>query len=105
MRTAYPVTLWPVKVTRAEMEVPERFDFLGSDVAAVLRLRLESLADPFEVLGVDKLRFYLHGDPVLVSRVYELMLRDTIRVAVVPHDAKSHSSSPEERAHAGGARG
>jgi type VI secretion system protein ImpG len=95
MRTCYPVTLWPVKVTRAEMEVPELFDFLGSDVAAVLRLRLESLADPFEVLGVDKLRFYLHGDPVLVSRVYELMLRDTIRVAVVPHDAKSHSYLPK----------
>src|SRR5215212_837345 len=53
MRTAYPVTLWPVQVTRAEMEVPERFDFLGADVAAVLRLRLESLGDPFETLGVD----------------------------------------------------
>lgn len=95
MRTCYPVTLWPVKVAQAEMEVPERFDFLGGDVAAVLRVRLESLADPFEVLGVDKLRFYLHGDPVLVSRVYELLLRDTIRVAVVPHDAKSHSYLPK----------
>jgi type VI secretion system protein ImpG len=95
MRTAYPVTLWPIKVTGAEMEVPERFDFLGGDVAAVLRVRLESSADPFEVLGVDRLRFYLHGDPVLVSRVYELLLRDTIRVAVVPHDAKSHSYLPK----------
>lgn len=95
MRTAYPVTLWPVKVTHAEIEVPERFDFLGSDVASVLRIRLESLADPFETLGVDRLRFYLHGDPVLVSRVYELLLRDTIRVAVVPHDAKSHSYLPK----------
>jgi len=95
MRTAYPVTLWPVRVTHAEIEVPERFDFLGSDVASVLRIRLESLADPFEVLGVDRLRFYLHGDPVLVSRLYELLLRDTIRVAVVPHDAKSHSYLPK----------
>lgn len=95
MRTAYPVTLWPVKVTHAEIEVPERFDFLGSDVASVLRIRLESLADPFETLGVDRLRFYLHGDPVLVSRLYELLLRDTIRVAVVPHDAKSHSYLPK----------
>jgi type VI secretion system protein ImpG len=95
MRTSYPVTLWPVKVTHAEIEVPERFDFLGSDVASVLRIRLESLADPFETLGVDRLRFYLHGDPVLVSRLYELLLRDTIRVAVVPHDAKSHSYLPK----------
>ncbi len=95
MRTCYPVTLWPIKVAQAEMEVPERFDFLGADVAAVLRVRLESLADPFEVLGVDRLRFYLHGDPVLVSRVYELLLRDTIRVAVVPHDARSHSYLPK----------
>lgn len=95
MRTCYPATLWPIKVTHAEMEVPERFDFLGGDVAAVLRVRLESLSDPFEVLGLDRLRFYLHGDPVLVSRVYELLLRDTIRVAVVPHDAKSHSYLPK----------
>lgn len=96
MRTAYPVTLWPVRVTQAEMEVPERFDFIGPDVAGVLRVRLESAADPFEVLGVDKLRFYLHGDPVLVSRVYELLLRDTLRVAIVPHDAKSHSYLPKD---------
>lgn len=95
MRTSYPVTLWPVKVTHAEIEVPERFDFLGSDVASVLRIRLESLADPLETLGVDRLRFYLHGDPVLVSRLYETLLRDTIRVAVVPHDAKSHSYLPK----------
>jgi type VI secretion system protein ImpG len=95
MRTAYPVTLWPVQVTGAEMEVPELFDFLDADVAAVLRIRLESLGDPFETLGVDQLRFFLHGDPVLVSGLYEMLFRDTIRVAVVPHDAKSHSYLPK----------
>ncbi len=95
MRTAYPVTLWPLRVLQAEIEVPERFDFIR-DAAAVLRVRLESAADPFDVLGVDKLRFYLHGEPVLVGRLYELLLRDTIRVAVVPHDAKSHSYLPPD---------
>ena len=87
MRTAYPVTLWPIVVSEAELiESPERYEFVRSDVAAILRIRLESKADPFEVLGVDKLRFYLKGDAVLVSRLYELLVRDTLRVAVVPSD-------------------
>jgi type VI secretion system protein ImpG len=89
LRTCYPVTLWPVEVTAAEMETPDRFEFLAGapDVAAVLRLRLESRADPFDELGVDRLRFFLHGDPVLVSRLYELLMDAVRRVAVLPAGA------------------
>ncbi len=89
LRTCYPVTLWPVEVTAAEMETPDNFEFLAGapDVAAVLRLRLESRADPFDVLGVDRLRFFLHGDPVLVSRLYELLQDAVRRVAVLPEGA------------------
>jgi type VI secretion system protein ImpG len=85
LRTCYPVTLWPVEVTAAEMETPDRFDFLSGapDVAAVLRLRLESRADPFEVLGADRLRFFLHADPVLAGRLYELLMDGVRRVAVL----------------------
>jgi type VI secretion system protein ImpG len=86
LRTCYPVTLWPVEVTAAELESPDRFEFLAGspDVASVIRLRLESRADPFEVLGVDRLRFFLLGDPVLVSRLYELLLSGVKRVAALP---------------------
>src|SRR5262245_20215600 len=91
LRTCYPVTLWPVEVTAAELETPDRFEFLAGahDVAAVLRLRLESRADPFEVLGLDRLRFFLHGDPVLVSRLYDLLHNAVRRVAVLPDGARA----------------
>jgi type VI secretion system protein ImpG len=88
LRTCYPVTLWPVEIVEAELETPDRYDFTSGlpDVAAVLRLRLRSQADPFEKLGVDRLRFHLNGDPVLVGRIYELLLVDLKGVAIVPGD-------------------
>lgn len=93
MRTSYPVTLWPIEVTAAELETPERFEFIdNSRTAAVLRLRLESRSDPFEVLGVDTLRFFLNADPVLVSRLYELLLDNTREVAVVSADVGARPS-------------
>ena len=86
MRTCYPVTLWPVAVAETELETPDRYDYTSGlpDVAAVLRLRLVSQADPFEKLGLDRLRFHLTGDPVLVGRVYELLLVDLKGVVIVP---------------------
>jgi type VI secretion system protein ImpG len=95
LRTCYPVTLWPIEVTAAELVSPDRYDFLSgsADAAAVLRLRLESLSDPFEVLGVDRLRFHLHGDPVLVNRLYELLFDGVRRIVAVPAPADSASAA------------
>jgi type VI secretion system protein ImpG len=89
VRTCYPVELWPLEVTEAEMETPEVHEFVDpSRTASVLRLRLRSLADPFEVLGVDRLRFFLNGDPVLVNALYELLIDGAKRVAVLPAGEK-----------------
>ncbi|HEV7923259.1 MAG TPA: type VI secretion system baseplate subunit TssF [Thermoanaerobaculia bacterium] len=90
-RTAYSVTLWPIEVTEAEMEPAEKFEFLGSssDVAHVLRLRLQSRTDPFEVLGVDSLRFFLSGESILISRLFELLHESIRHVAVLPAGAKA----------------
>jgi type VI secretion system protein ImpG len=89
LRTCYPVTLWPVEVAEAELETPDRYDFTSGlpDVAAVLRLRLRSRAEPFETLGIDRLRFHLTGDPVLVGRLYELLMVDLKGVAIVSGEA------------------
>ena len=85
VRTCYPVTLWPIEVAEAELETPEVREFVDpSRTAAVVRLRLRSQADPFEVLGVDRLRFFLNGDPVVVNKLYELLVDGAKRVAVVP---------------------
>jgi type VI secretion system protein ImpG len=98
MRTAYPVTLWPIAIKSAEMVTPDNFEFLdnASDVASVLRLRIESRADPFDVLEIDKLRFYLHGEPVLVGRLYELLMNDLVRIAVLPAGAKTPRDLPRD---------
>jgi type VI secretion system protein ImpG len=90
-RTCYPATIWPVAVTEVEMQTPESLDFIdaGTDAAAVLRVRLETASDPFETLDVDSLRFYLHGEPVLVSRLYELLFDSTLRIAVCPAGEKA----------------
>jgi type VI secretion system protein ImpG len=98
MRTAYPVTLWPIAIKSAEMVTPDNFEFLdnASDVASVLRLRIESRADPFEVLEIDKLRFYLHGEPVLVGRLYELLMNDLVRIAVLPAGTKTPRQIPRD---------
>lgn len=83
-RTCYPVELWPLEVTEATFERPESYSFLdqAGDVTTVLRLRLESQADPLIDLEISRLRFYLNGDPILIGRLYELIFNHTLRVAV-----------------------
>jgi type VI secretion system protein ImpG len=96
-RTGSPLTLWPIEVTGAELTSPEPWEFLRSSdgVAAVLRLRLESRAEPFDKLEVDRLRFHLHGDPVLVHRLYELLFDAARRVAVLPEGAAAPLYLPD----------
>ncbi|HEV7516247.1 MAG TPA: type VI secretion system baseplate subunit TssF [Thermoanaerobaculia bacterium] len=74
-RTCYPVTLWPLAVTYAGFESTAQFDFLDRDakVATVLRLRIEGRAGSLSDLELDRLRFHLHGDPMLVNTLYELL--------------------------------
>ena len=85
-RTAYPVTLWPIAVREATFEPPERYDFLGQnpDVVRVLRLRLESTADSFGDLEVDRLRFYLGAPPLTANGIYELLLAHVQGIVLLP---------------------
>lgn len=101
LRTCYPVTLWPIVVQEAEVEAPDRYDFTSGlpDVTALLRLRLESQTDPFEVMGLDRLRFHLTGDPVLVGRIYELLLVDLKGVVIAPGDGVAPFHLPPAAVH------
>ena len=101
LRTCYPVTLWPVEVTEAEIETPDLYDFTSGlpDVVSILRLRLHSQADTFEDLGVDRLRFHLTGDPVMVGRLYELLLINLKSVVIVPGDGVSPFHLPPSVVH------
>ncbi|HEX6903557.1 MAG TPA: type VI secretion system baseplate subunit TssF [Thermoanaerobaculia bacterium] len=85
-RTCYPVTLWPVAVAQAGFESPAGFAFLDNapDVASVLRLRIESRAGSLAELGLDRLRFYLDGDRLLVDALYEALFCQCAGVALLP---------------------
>ncbi|MDH3599965.1 MAG: type VI secretion system baseplate subunit TssF, partial [Candidatus Tectomicrobia bacterium] len=64
-RTCYPVTLWPLQVAFAGFEAPAKYEWLDAraDVATVLRLRLVGQGISPQALTLDRLRFYLHGEP------------------------------------------
>jgi type VI secretion system protein ImpG len=94
-RTSYPLMLWPIEVTDAKFVEATRYTYASEPrPAAVLELTLQSLGATFEELGVDSLRFYLHGDMV-VNRLYSLLFEGAERkVAVVPHGALEVPASP-----------
>lgn len=78
-RTAYPLTLWPIEVTSAELETSPSDAAPGAK--AVLRLVLETQADAsFAELRIDSLRFFLHGPQQLPYELYEAILRNCFRV-------------------------
>jgi type VI secretion system protein ImpG len=84
-RTCYPLTLWPVEVVEAAFESADDHAVLaGRGVGSVLRLRLESRADPLAELAIDRLRFYLDGERLLVSALYEILFGKVRGVALVP---------------------
>ncbi len=87
-RTCYAVDLLPLVVESALFESVDRYEFLDAlpGVALVLRLRLRSLTEPMQTLGFDRLRFYLHGDRMLVYALYELLFNHVLRVAVITEE-------------------
>jgi type VI secretion system protein ImpG len=84
-RTCYDTAVWPLRVADAGWTAPSGLD-LGTrtrDVAAVLRLVLESTSDAaFADLELDRLRLYLDGDLPLVSTLYELLDNNCIEILV-----------------------
>jgi type VI secretion system protein ImpG len=65
-RTCHPVELWPVSVAWAGLESVQGAPALG----------LELLVDPpvpWTALRLDRLRFFLDGDPALTGLLYELL--------------------------------
>lgn len=92
-RTAYPVTLWPIAletavVTGRPLAAPPN-PRAGAAVAC-LRLGLQCLSPEmsFDKLGLDCLRFFLRGQPQLAFPLCELILNNTISLALAdaPND-------------------
>jgi type VI secretion system protein ImpG len=81
-RTAYPVTLWPLRVVAARFDSPDQRGPLPRGAAAVLRLELRGEGATLPELSIDALRFYLHGEDQLAFPLYELLLNDALDVQV-----------------------
>ena len=81
------MTLWPIEVRSAllaHVPLPAPVTPYFDEASAVLRLGLycPSQEASFAALGIDRLRFYLKGQPHHVHRVYELLFNNTIGIAV-----------------------
>lgn len=86
-RTCYPVTVWPMELTAANLmarpfRAPQtRF---SASAEAVLRLELQGFSREFSLanLRLSQLRFFLKGQPQHVFPLYELLFCQTLGVAI-----------------------
>lgn len=84
-RTCYPVDVWPVTLTGAELRKLERSSFNrhGNEHEAKLSLTLQSIGNTdFGKMGLDSLRFFLDGEGSLMHPLYEMLLNNVARVSV-----------------------
>ena len=89
-RTTQAVELWPIAVRAASISArplvapPGPFTDRAS---SCLRVVLECLSPEasFGALGLDRLRFYLHGQPQHGAALLELLCNDLVGVAVAEH--------------------
>ena len=86
-RTCYPVTLWPIGVQEATLKKPPFVapsTKYSTQAKAVLRLSLNCRQESmtFAELPMKSLRFFLKGQPQYIYRLYELILNDTLGVAL-----------------------
>ena len=86
-RTAYPMTLWPIRLRRASFRAPPFPPGLQPPDGAVaaVHLELECAGElSFAQLQMEALRFFLAGDPQMIPDLYEVLLNHALQVAFVP---------------------
>jgi type VI secretion system protein ImpG len=96
-RTCYPVTLWPIEVQAARMEVGRPTDGAGRTPPAAITLRLRTQGDAlFSELEIERLRFFLNGEGQLTHRIYEALFANCYRVELRdPTGARSPDRLPD----------
>jgi type VI secretion system protein ImpG len=84
-RTAYPVTLWPIRVVDASFSKINRFVTSGvtAGISSSVRIRLEcSGQSGLSQLPLDSLRFYINGENTAVQALYESLFIHAVQVTV-----------------------
>jgi type VI secretion system protein ImpG len=83
-RTCYPVSLWPIEVASARLDAPDRMG-PSRGAAAVIRLELRCQGGTtLPEIGLDQLRFFLHGESSLTYALYELIFNNATQVQLRP---------------------
>ena len=88
-RTCYPVTLWPLTVTGLDViSLGAGEPGLPPRATAALRIRLQTRgAQSFGELPLKRLSFFLDGDASLIYRLYEVLFRRPLGLALRPSQA------------------
>ncbi|MBU2510632.1 type VI secretion system baseplate subunit TssF [bacterium] len=85
-QTGYDVNLLPVSVDYAGLESVDRFPFLDkvANVGSVIRIKLQAIR-AFQSTGfyLSNIRFYLNGDPMIISQLYETLFCNLVDVAII----------------------
>ncbi|MGH9646045.1 MAG: type VI secretion system baseplate subunit TssF [Bryobacteraceae bacterium] len=84
-RTGFDTTLWPLQVSAARWTSPDRLPTPVKAPQAVAACQVELTCSPdvrFEALALTSLRFYLSGEPTLVSTLYELLFNNRLQILV-----------------------
>ncbi|MEW5979689.1 MAG: type VI secretion system baseplate subunit TssF [Acidobacteriota bacterium] len=104
-RTCYPVTLWPIEMTAASLESPDRLLSRTTRTESMLRISLRcingaDLADLKKGLdeqagGIDRLRFYINAEWQMAYSLYEMLLNQAVRVELRPAGKKPGARSAQ----------
>ncbi len=89
-KTAYPVEMWPIKVTDISMVKTNLYD-LGeklTDHTYALRIKLKSLSEDLSLLDIKKLRFFINMPRAQANILYQLIFEESLKVGVVGADDK-----------------
>jgi type VI secretion system protein ImpG len=84
-RTCYPVTLWPLRISKASVSPVNRFATPGMPVeaAAVIRIEMECLGGlRLAQLPIDSIRFCLSGESTSVHTLYEFLFLNALSVSI-----------------------
>ena len=85
-RTCYDVDLYPLTLKSAGVRLASASEYLrriAPDAAAAITLEFDTQgAFPLAQIKLDKLRFFLDGEPALMHLLYELLLTRALRVRI-----------------------
>ncbi len=84
-QTCFETTIWPVELAEANWRTPDRLEppVKASGASAVLQLIVRAQPEvAIGKLGMDSLRFYLHGSEELPYALYEVLLNNCTQILV-----------------------